>query len=258
MTSRHVLGVRIDDLTLEETRSRIRDFLLGTAHATIFTPNPEMAVEAFQDEAFRDVLNRGTLNVCDGTGLRWASGFLSKQAMVERIHGIDLMLDVCDIASQLNKSVYLLGSDTDDILKKTKDVLEARFPHLRIVGAHPGLRISVRRDPASAISYSGDDNERIIDDIIDVAPDVLFVAFGHHKQERWIDDCLPELPSVKIAMGVGGSFDVLSGKLSRAPKTFRKLGLEWFWRLILQPWRLKRIFRATIVFPYLVLKEKWS
>ena len=88
------------------------------------------------------------------------------------------------------------------------------------------------------------------------APDILLIALGHGKQEKWIAAHLPELPSVKVAMGVGGAFDFIAGRVLRAPRILRRLGLEWLWRLILQPSRLPRIWRAVIKFPILVLRAK--
>jgi len=261
-----ILGIKIDEVTKTQALEKAKDFLLSNTSHKIFTPNPEMLVGAQKDEEFKKVLNRGYLNLCDGFGLWLVSTLsfrpkrseveesLSKPQKLERYSGVDFMLDLCSLAEKENKSIYLLGSGSDEVVTKTSEILQNKFPMLRIVGHNkgPDIRYSIFN-----IQYSSDDNESVIHDIILSAPDVLFVAFGHGKQEKWIDKNLADLPSVKIAMGVGGSFDFISGNVKRAPKFLRMIGLEWLWRLIMQPRRIRRIFKATVVFMYLFLKEKF-
>ncbi|MEA3272166.1 MAG: WecB/TagA/CpsF family glycosyltransferase, partial [Patescibacteria group bacterium] len=100
------------------------------------------------------------------------------------------------------------------------------------------------------------DRENLLAKINFARPDIIFVAFGHGKQEKWIAENLNKLPSVKIAMGIGGAFDFISGKAKRAPTIFQRAGLEWFWRLIKEPQRYKRIYNATIKFGLLCLSDK--
>jgi N-acetylglucosaminyldiphosphoundecaprenol N-acetyl-beta-D-mannosaminyltransferase len=202
-------------------------------------------VDAQKDEVFKKILNSGDLNLCDGFGLRLVSGFKLK-----RYSGVDFVTDLCALAEKENKSIYLLGSGSDEVIKKTAKVLQEKFPMLKIVGCSKGLLINKNGE------YNKEDNEDLIYDIIVKSPDILFVAFGHGKQEKWIDKNLTDLPSVKIAMGVGGSFDFISGYVKRAPKFLRIIGLEWLWRLILEPRRIGRIFKATAVFIYIFLRKK--
>lgn len=246
----NILGVRVDKINIQETLKKISEFLDSNTSHKIFTPNPEMLVDVQTDKYFREVLNRGDLNVCDGFGLSLVSG-------IKRFPGIDLMLVICQIAEAKNKSIYLLGSGSDIVINKTKEKLKYKFPNLRIVGAHPGLEINkIKADEKDIIVYDKEKNDDLIHDIIMSAPDVLFVAFGHSKQEKWIDENIGDLPSVKIVMGVGGSFDFISGKVKRAPVLMRKIGLEWLFRLIQEPKRIKRIWKATFVFIFQVLINK--
>jgi N-acetylglucosaminyldiphosphoundecaprenol N-acetyl-beta-D-mannosaminyltransferase len=231
------LGVKVDKYVLAEALERARHFLIGGQHK-IYTPNPEMLVKANKDSYFKTVLNNGDLNLCDGFGLRFFSG-------APRIPGVDFMIELCGLAQREGKSIYLLGSGNDEVIKKCADELVERFPGLRIAGFSKGPVID-------ETIISSEPNQLIND----VKPDILFVAFGMGKQEKWIHENLPKLPSVKIAMGVGGSFDFIAGKASRAPLFLRQIGLEWLYRLIRQPKRFRRIWNATVVFTYLVLKEK--
>lgn len=236
---KQVLGVKIDDLNIESALSKARDFLYSTNQNKIFTPNPEMLVKAQKDEYFKKVLNSGDLNLCDGFGL-------SMVAKIKRITGVDFMLELCALAEKENKSIYLLGSGSDEIAKQCAEALNKKFVHLKIAGFDRGPMIEEN-------SMSTAENEQTINKINAANPEILFVAFGMGKQEKWIYENLAKMPSVKVAMGVGGSFDYIAGTVPRAPLFLRKIGLEWMYRLARQPKRAKRIFNATFKFVYLIL-----
>lgn len=263
-----LLGVRLDQFTKTQVLQKVHDFLSSNISHTLFTPNPEMLVAAHRYPLFREVLNKSDLNICDGFGIQ-----LLTRGAVQRVPGVDLMLNICRIAQEENKSIFLLGSGSDTVLEKTKKELLRQFPNLRIVGAHAGVSIEIdvksntqnteqmiaNYEPLtgpSLIKYSKEENDQLLDDVISVAPDILFVAFGHIKQEAWIAENISQLPSVRLAMGVGGSFDFVSGSVARAPRLFRSVGLEWLWRLLTQPKRFWRIVDAVIVFPFLFLLSK--
>lgn len=243
-----VLGVRIDSYSEEETLKRAVDFLQSDRQNEIFTPNPEMLVDAQKDEYFRNVLNGGDLNVCDGVGLSLVSG-------IKRYPGVELMMDICELAEKEKKSVYFLGSGNDLVISNLKLVIKNRFPKLLVVGLNKGPTIT--QDTGFGIRVS-EDNDDVIHDIIMSAPDILFVAFGHGKQEKWIHENLRDLPSVKIAMGVGGAFDYISGSTKRAPSFLRQIGLEWLYRLVREPRRIRRIYKATFKFLYKILLDKFK
>lgn len=241
----NVLGVRIDNYSHEETLNKIVDFLQSDKQHEIFTPNPEMLVDAQKDEYFRNILNGGDLNVCDGVGLSLVSG-------IKRYPGVELMLDICELAEKNNKSVYFLGSGSDAVISNLKLVIKNKFPKLKIAGTNRGHRLLITN---YQLQVNGDENDEVVHNIIMLAPDILFVAFGHGKQEKWIHENLRDLPSVKIAMGVGGAFDYISGSTRRAPLFLRQIGLEWLYRLIKQPSRFKRIIKATVIFVYYFAKS---
>ncbi|MBI5222422.1 MAG: WecB/TagA/CpsF family glycosyltransferase [Candidatus Magasanikbacteria bacterium] len=242
----NILKIRVNEVDRIGALEKVAGFLSGNGQYKIFTPNPEMLVDARNDEYFRDVLNSGDLNICDGVGL-----VLATRGKLKKIAGVDFMLDICGLAQEKNKSVYLLGSGDESVIKLAAEALKKKFSGLKICGFNKGLKIE--KSEYQKIDYDETGNEDLLYDIIMKAPDILFVGFGHGKQEKWIYENSAQLPSVKVAMGVGGAFDFLAGKAKRAPKFVRMLGLEWLWRLILEPWRIKRIFKATIVFLYYLI-----
>jgi N-acetylglucosaminyldiphosphoundecaprenol N-acetyl-beta-D-mannosaminyltransferase len=245
----NVLGVKIDSISLVEAREKVRDFLNSAGQHTIFTPNPEMLVKAQKDEYFRYSLNKSDLNLCDGRGIQ----FVSKQK-IERITGVDFMLEICKIAEMEKKTVYLLGSGSDEVVKKTEENLQQKFPSLKIVGWSRGpvikeSNVSVQPfNNSTGLIVDAGENVKILQGINEAKPDILFVAFGMGKQEKWIIENLAKIPSVKITMGVGGAFDYISGSVKRAPLLLRKIGLEWLYRLVKQPKRIVRIWNATVKF----------
>jgi len=238
-----VLGVRMDGDTTEEALAKVLVFLQDEGQHMVCTPNPEMLVAAQADTHFKDILNEADLNICDGKGISMLTRF-----RIPRVTGVDFMQDMCGLAATQKKTVYLLGSGVPSVVEACKTTLVHRYRALRIVGTHPGLHITQTK---KGIVYSDKENDSVIDDIIMKAPDILFVAFGHGKQEKWIHEQLPHLPSVRIAMGVGGAFDFIAGKARRAPSWMQAVGLEWLWRVVREPKRVVRIAVAVIYFPIL-------
>lgn len=244
-----ILGVNITKVTREQAVGHVKEFLTDYRQHMIFTPNPEMIVLAQKDKEFRNVLNQACLLLPDGGGLILASYILSRVSprLKERIPGIDFMIDIIRLAEQTGQGVYFLGGNAG-VAGQTALRLKEQFYNLKIVGANDGGIINQNGE--------GENDRETIKLINEASPDILFVAFGHGKQEKWILNYLIEMPSVKIAMVVGGAFDFISSRAKRAPTILQRLSLEWLWRLILEPKRIKRIFNATIVFPYLVLKSR--
>lgn len=249
MDSTTLLGIRIDAVTRKEAKDKVLEFFLQKKIHTIFTPNPEMLVEAVYDPYFQKVLNSASLNLCDGRGIE-----LFSPKKIERIPGVNFVFDICALAEQAGESVYLLGSAESGILERARAKLLLKFPLLNINGVHPG--VAIQRGERGSIHYDQLENTRLVQDIIDKKSTILLVAFGHGKQEKWIYENAPKLPSVKIAMGVGGSLDFISGHKKRAPQWLQKIGLEWLFRLLQEPSRFWRIVRATIIFPYLVWRSR--
>lgn len=234
----NVLGVKVDNLTPAEALFEARDFLYDGKQHKIFTPNPEMLVKAQKDEYFKKILNTGDLNLCDGFGI-------SLFFKIKRIPGADFMLELCQLAEKEGRGIYLLGGGANEAAAVG---IKNIFPNLKIAGLDIGSVIDELK-----IENAG--NDETINKINSAKPDVLFVGFGMGKQEKWIHENLSKMPSVKVAMGVGGSLDFLSGKIKRAPCWMRNIGLEWLYRLFQEPWRFPRILNATIKFLLLVLKN---
>jgi exopolysaccharide biosynthesis WecB/TagA/CpsF family protein len=174
------------------------------------------------------------------------------------------MEKICEIAAEQGKSVYLVGGK-EGIAKKAAEKLKKKYHGLRVVGAEKGIifkrffGLRPQNDSCEylvSLDFNIEENNKLLERIRAVAPDILFVAFGHGKQEKWLAEFLLQLPSVKIGMGVGGAFDYISGQVRRAPKFARYLGLEWLCRLLSQPWRIKRIWKAIVSFGLLVKDYK--
>ena len=240
-----IAGVPIDAVTFQEAAERALAFLSDGRQHMIVTPNPEMAVLAARDPGFKKILFSSSLALADGFGLRLAAWWERKQ-IPETITGVDFGLALAQIAEQKNCSLYFLGAG-EGIAEKAASNLAHVYPNLRFAGASAE---SIRW-----IAGKWEEDAQLTERVAATEPDILFVALGHGKQERWIRDHLSRLPSVKIAIGVGGSLDYYSGRKRRAPHLFQVLHFEWLWRLFAEPWRTWRIFEATFVFLLMVLKN---
>lgn len=241
-----ILGVKIDEYTYRELFEKLADFLkIGSEQGMVVTTNPEFIILAQKDEKFKNILNESLVSAPDGVGIVLASSILYGKK-IQRITGGDAVTMLCRIAEQFHYSIFLFGAESKTA-QLAKEKLEERFPFLRICGALGGVEI---HDPENAPSVA-------LRAIANTKPDILLVALGHGKQEKFIYHNLKSLPSVKLAMGVGGTLDYISGRVKRAPCILQKLGFEWLYRLIKQPRRLRRILNAVIVFPLLVLRKKY-
>jgi N-acetylglucosaminyldiphosphoundecaprenol N-acetyl-beta-D-mannosaminyltransferase len=239
MSRVRLLGVPIDALMADEAVTRLKDMLAGTVQRHVMTPNAEMLVAAFKDTDFRKLLNDTPLNLPDSSGLLWAARH-TDQRLPERVTGVDTVQRLCAALTSA-ESVFLLGG-APGVAEKAGLVLRSRNPSLRIAGAFSG-------------SPRAEDAADIVRRINDAKPRLLLVAYGAPAQDRWIAKHLSEMPSVRVAMGVGGTLDFLAGVQKRAPALFQRLHAEWLWRLIREPKRWRRIMNAVIVFPLLVRRH---
>lgn len=250
-----ILGIKISTLSKKQILNKISEFLNNHNSHTIFTPNPEFLLEARKNEEFFYILNQADLAIPDGFGLVLASLLMGKR--LKRISGSDLIYDICALAAKENKSVFLLGG-SGNTAEKASEKLKKIYPNLQIVGAEQGLRAGEWEIKSRQWTKGEGANQRLIERINEVKPDIIFVAFGHPKQELWIYHTLKHLPSVKVAMGVGGSFDFIAGTVKRAPRIMRVIGLEWLWRLLQEPrTRWKRIYNAVVKFPLVFLRWRF-
>ncbi|WP_427366138.1 WecB/TagA/CpsF family glycosyltransferase [Candidatus Caldatribacterium saccharofermentans] len=222
---------------LEDLRNVVENAVEQGRKLHIVTVNPEMLV--FRDPHFLKVLASAELRLPDGIGVVWASRLL-RCGMLQRLPGIEVAEAIMTWGSERGWGVYFLGA-REDVVQQAAQVMQRRYPGLKVCGCHHG--------------YFTNDAE-VVEDIKRTAPEVLFVGMGVPKQELWIARHREALP-VKVFMGVGGSFDVWAGKLPRAPLLFRSLGLEWLWRLLLEPRRVQRVVPAFFRFGLRLLGEKW-
>ncbi|MGF7401235.1 WecB/TagA/CpsF family glycosyltransferase [Thermoanaerobacterium thermosaccharolyticum] len=236
-----IFGVPIDKVTMKNAVDIVENFLLEDRLHIVATPNAEIVMMAQNDDEYKEILNKTDLNVPDGSGVIFASK-IYKEKLPERVAGFDLMMELIKIASLKHYKIYLLGAKAD-VVKGAYLNLKSRYQGIDIVGFHDGY-------------FSEIDEEEIINDINEKKTDLLFVALGAPKQEKWIYKNRNKL-NAKVAIGVGGSFDVIAGKVTRAPEIYRKLGLEWFYRLMKEPWRYKRMM-ALPKFAMKVLFSKKS
>ena len=206
----------------------------------IFTPNPQILLKACKDSELKKALALSSFNIPDGIGVILASHLLGCP-LKERISGIDLGEDILALAARHSYSVFLLGGK-HGVARRAARELQSRYEGLRICGTHHGYF---------------EDNERLIAQISRLRPDIILVCLGSPKQEKWIMNNLSALPSVRLAIALGGSLDVWSGKIKRAPSGFRSLGLEWLWRTVREPKRA-RIFCDIPCFLFCVIKQKAS
>ncbi|WP_409302913.1 WecB/TagA/CpsF family glycosyltransferase [Peribacillus sp. SCS-155] len=198
----------------------------------IVTANPEIVEYANNHPEYKDILDQADVIAPDGIGIIIASKMI-KQPLQERVAGFDIMHDMFEIANEKGLKVYMLGAEKS-VIEKAAENVKRQYPSLRLVGYHHGFI---------------DINEReIAERIAQLKPDIILTALGFPRQEQWIHKYISIFPK-GLFMGVGGSFDILAGKLNRAPVIWQKLNLEWLYRLIKQPSRWRRM----LVLPLFIL-----
>ena len=228
MSRTDVLGVGFDDLTMEEAVEAALGFMNTRGAHYACTPNPEIVMAAKKDAALRSALGQADLVLADGVGVTKAAAML-KTPLKARVPGIDFATAVIARLAERGGSVYLFGA--------RPGVAEAAAA--RLAKAYPGLSIAGTSD-----GYFTDDGP-IIEKINASSPDFLMVCLGSPKQERWMSENAGRL-SCGLMAGLGGSLDVLAGNVQRAPEAWRKLGLEWLYRVIKEPKRLGRVARLPL------------
>lgn len=236
---RQILGVRVDDVTEAEALGLIEAFIRAGRPHQVVTVNPEFVVMAQRDAPFRGIVNGSDLALPDGVGLLWASRVLG-HPLRERVAGSDLIEGLAGLAAGGGYSLYLLGA-APGVAQEAAAVLQGRYPGLRIAGSHAG-------------SSREEEDEGTVSRVRAAKPDILLVAYGAPAQDRWIHRNLGRL-GVPVCIGVGGALDFTSGRVRRAPVQLRRLGLEWLFRLAIQPWRWRRMLRLPR-FAFLVLRSR--
>lgn len=220
-----VLSIPVYDITFAETLAWIEQAIASIDNHQVCTVNPEFVMMAQKNAKFRQVLQTADLCLPDGQGLLWAAR-LRGASLRQRVPGSTLLWRLAERASTKGWKLYLLGA-SEGVAARTGEILQSHFPGLQIVGTHSG---SPRPDRAP----------EIIERVRAAKPDVLLVAYGAPQQDLWID-CYRAQLDIAVMMGVGGSFDFVTGVAHRAPEWLQGLGLEWLYRLIRQPWRWARM-----------------
>jgi len=261
-----VLGVLFQGLTRSEAAAEIARLAGGEAKTYIVKPYSEFMPRAHGDERVRDILNGAAIRLPDGVGVLWAANYLSlpgngmrallqfplslaslvirpsalRRPLPEAMAGVDFTWKMLRALAGSGRSVYLLGGTAKESAAAARAMHE-RLPALAITGVRDGY-------------FRSTDTEAVIEAINAASPDVLLVAMGFPRQEEWIARNLSRL-NVRVAVAEGGSFSFISGATSRAPRWMRRAGLEWLFRLLRQPSRLRRQL-ALPVFVWLVLRQR--
>ena len=240
-----VFGVPIDSLTEDELLAR-----LLADRGLVVTPNPEILLAARSDSSYRDLLRSSVLAIPDGVAVRFAVSALDGSVGLLRHTGVDVVPLLASVAVRKGETLVLLGGFADD-LAKIRDRFIAQHGALCCVPIDPGVI-----DPESPML-----EKKIIDQIAALGPALVVIGLGQGrgksqgKQERIARQLLSAALNVRMAIGVGGAFDMLAGRSPRSPLVFRRFGFEWVWRFLREPWRFRRIARATIVFPMVVIYD---
>ena len=234
-----ILGCRVDALDAASAVRRIARMARETGPALVVTLGTEMIVRAQHDLRFRQVINQSALSLCDTIGVLFAAR-LHGVRIPGRAAGIDLIDPLCAAFARDGIAIYLLGGK-GETARKAASALRERHPGLVVAGARDGyFEISDESAVATAIAHSG--------------AQVLFAALGSPRQEIWITDYLKET-GCAVGIGVGGSFDILAGNVTRAPALWRRLNLEWLYRLVREPRRFRRQL-ALPRFVWLAIRER--
>ncbi len=237
-----LLDVTFDNLTQAEAIHKATEFLEERRFHLIVTPGPEFLLEATAHQQFRDILNHADLSIADGMGIHLGTR-LTGQRLRQRIPGADFVLDLMSVAAKKGSRVFLFGAKNGVAEQATKKLLQL-YPTLNIVGIESGSRGH----------WTKLHDHRIVERIHLAKPDILLVALGAPKQELWIDQHRAALHNVRIAIGVGRTFDYLAGTIKRAPKVMRDTGFEWLHTYLnagkyYQPeHRRQRVTNATVRF----------
>jgi N-acetylglucosaminyldiphosphoundecaprenol N-acetyl-beta-D-mannosaminyltransferase len=234
-----ILGCRVDAIGSDDAVRRIVQLARGEAPSLVVTLGTEMVVRARTDARFRDVVNASALSLCDTVGILFAAR-LHGAAMHGRVAGIELLDPLCAALAAEGLPVYFLGAK-GDTAERAARALAARHPGLAVAGARDGY-------------FGPADDSAVAAEIGRSGARVLFAGLGSPRQETWIADHLRET-GCSVGIGVGGSFDVLAGNVQRAPALWRRLNLEWLYRLVREPERWRRQL-ALPKFVWLALRER--
>lgn len=231
-----VLGTNISSYSQEEFLDSVNSHLMrknGSKPMFIITVNPEIIIQSLIDQEYKNILSNASINTADGVGVCWAIQFLYG-AQVDRITGSDSTEKICRICAENGASVFFYGA-MPGVAANAANILKSRIPKLHVVGTYSPESAQMDVD-----KLPGKEREQI------KQATAIFVALGAPAQEKWIHRNLAHLPNCKLIIGVGGTFDFITGHIKRAPAVFQKTGFEWLYRLYLQPERWKRMMKLPL------------
>ncbi len=220
-----ILGIGVDPVTMQEAAHRVKKFFEEGVPRMIVTADASGIVQAQSDRQLKDIYENADLVTPDSYGVVWASK-RTKDPIFERVTGVELMEEICKMCAANGYSLFLLGS-APGVAEKARIKIQEKYPTINIVGTHHGY-------------FSKEEEPEIVAEISSLRPQGLIVAMGIPRQEIFIRDNM-HLIGASVNIGVGGSFDVLSGNVKRAPVFIQKMRLEWLWRLIMNPRKWKKV-----------------
>ena len=236
----NILGIRVDAITMTEALNRVETFIRERQTRLVATANAEMVMLAQEDQVLSSILNSADLVLADGAGVVWAAKRLG-EGVPERVAGFDLTQELLARAAISGYRIFWLGA-APGIAETAAQKASQHYPGLITVGIHDG--------------YFAPEDRTITQMVQEARPDILLCALGVPKQEKWLREHLAQL-QVPVSIGIGGTFDVMAGKVKRAPVWMQRAGLEWSYRLIRQPSRLIRML-ALPKFALRVLLASWT
>lgn len=220
-----LFGVRVHAVSMDEAVQHILRFIREGTPRQVVTADSSMVVMAQTDDHLRDIINRADLVTPDSIGILWACRRHGIY-MPERVSGVDIVMRLAQVSAQTGLRLYFLGAQPG-VAEQAAQRLQQRFPGVQIAGCHHGY-------------FSPEEEGEVVEHIREAAPDVLCVALGIPKQEKWIDRYRHVL-RVPVSIGVGGTLDVLSGRVRRAPLWMQRMGMEWLWRVGHNPRKISKV-----------------
>lgn len=233
-----ILGVRVDNVGEEEALEIMEGFLVSGRPHHVVTVNPEYIIQAWDSPAFREVLNGTDLSLADGVGVIWAARLLGCP-LKARLPGVDMVWRLAERAAEKSCRIFLLGG-REGVAQGAARALKSRYPSLEVAGVYAG-------------SPNPEEEDTIADMVMASGAHLLLVAYGAPQQDWWIRRNL-ERTGASLVMGVGGALDYISGRVKRSPRWMQRWGLEWLFRLMVEPWRWRRMLRLPR-FAFLVVRE---
>ena len=225
-----IRGLAFDNVTMEEALARAMNAWKEEKQISVFTPNAEIAQLAAENDAIRDLLNRADILLPDGAGILLAAK-IAKTPLTQKVAGVDFGEKILELAARDGYPVFFLGGKPG-IAERAAEKQKEKLPPLSVVGAQDGY-----------FEKSGEENDAVLRRIGESGAEILFVCFGAPAQEKWIDENRDKLPGVRLLMGLGGSLDIYAGEVKRASDFFIRARLEWLYRLLQEPKRLRRMMK---------------